>query len=224
MVLRSAIVVGLLFAATPSVFAGFIATTGVNAVSTPAGSLAGPQVGDTFATSAPGTLTTYTPFTPADPQLDGVDLSNYRYDLNGTVTSVNLALGYVTYAGSYDIYYNLGGTGPAAPDIAVSEGTFSILAAFTSGTNNATLTGTLIQSPSFSVPAPFADLSYGGNPVVYTGVYDGTNPGVSGTIQGSLIQTAAFPSGGLPSTPEPASLGLLALGATALMARRRAAR
>jgi hypothetical protein len=216
MALRALAVAGLVLAATPSAFAGFIATTGTDAVSTPA--VSGPAVGDAFATIGHGTLTNYIPLGPTDPQSLG-DLSDYVYDLNGTVTQVGTgaAANLITYAGTYDVDYVNGGT-----TTTVSEGTFTILAQFIAGTNNATLNGSLIQTPGFAVPAPFADLSYGGNPVVYSGFYTGTNPGVSGTIQGSLIQAAAFPSGGgTPGAPEPASLGVLGLGATALLARRR---
>jgi hypothetical protein len=221
MILRAAIVAGLVFAATPSVFAGFIATTGTDAVLTPA--VGGPAVGDAFSTSATGgTLTSYIPLGPTDPQSLG-DLSNYRYDLSGEVTEIGstpASANLITYAGTYDVDYVNGST-----VIPVSEGTFTILAQFGLGgaPNNASLNGSLIQTPGFVVPAPFADLSYGGNPVVYTGTYIGSDPGVSGTIQGSLIQAAGTPSGG-STAPEPASIGLLAIGATALVARRRAAK
>lgn len=196
-----------------SAFAGFTVTTGTNGVNTPQGAQPGPQVGDTFATSAPGTFTGYVADTPADPQLTGADLPFYRYTLNGAVSNVSGALSnIITYTGTYDIFYDLGLDGSKSTgDPDVSAGNFSITGTF-NGTPIAALTGTLTQTSGPTNPA-FRDLSEGGNPVLYTGTYTETNPGVSGTIQGALRQNAIV--------PEPASLGLLGIAGIATLRRRR---
>jgi hypothetical protein len=201
-------------AATP-VFAGYTATTSVDTVLTPEGSQPGPQVGDTFDTQTSGGFLTYTPDTPNDPQITGGDLPNYRYTLDGTVASVDTLTGMVDYTGTYRIFYDLNHNGlyDSGSDPSVSSGDFNITATFIPGTNNATLSGDLTQTAGPSNPA-FADLSEGGNPVLYTGTYDGTEPGVLGTIVGTLRQNAVV-------VPEPASFSLLAIGAVSLMGRRR---
>lgn len=195
-------------AASPLALAGYTATTGVDPVSTPSGPLAGPQVGDAFATTTPGTFTSFVGDTPADAQVTGGDLNFYRYTLSGAVTGVDLLLGRVDYAGTYTIFYdgNLDGAEGGPADPRVSRGTFTITALFTPGTNNAVLTGLLTQTSGPAVAA-FRDLSYGGNGVEYTGAYVGTNPGVSGFIQGALRQNAVVPA---PAAGALAGAGLLA--------------
>ena len=201
-------------AITPSVRAGYTAVTTTDNVLTPTNGLPGPQpqIGETFNTQTSGGFASFTPDTPADPQIT-TDLSSYRYTLDGSVASVNLLTGVVDYTGNYRIFYDLNHDNLFdGSDPSVSSGTFNIVATFVPATNNATLAGQLNQTQGPSNPA-FKDLSYGGNRVLYTGLYQGTNPGVSGTIQGALRQNAL--------APEPASLMVVVLSGAGLLARRR---
>ncbi len=189
--------------------AGFTATTGLTTVSTPAGIEPGAQVGDVFATTTAGTFTTFVPDTAADPQI-GPDLANYRYSLNGSVASVSGALNnIIAYSGTYRIFYdqNLDGI----EDVLVSGGTFTLTATFAAG--GAVLSGELNQTQGPALPV-FADLSYGGSPVLYTGTYVETVPGLQGTIAGTLRQNAVIPA--------PGAAAALALGGLVAARRRRA--
>jgi hypothetical protein len=201
-----------LFAVSPA-FAGFTATTGTNATANTDIGTPGGSVGDSFAVSQ-GTFSTVIPDTPADPQIAAGDLPNYGYTLSGTITAVDTTLNQATYAGAYEIFYNLDGNHTLdSGDIAVSKGNFNAVAQFT-GVNTATLTGQLTQTSGPGNPA-FRDLSYGGSPVDFTGLYVDNNPlGPSpvGTLTATLRQNAI--------APEPASLAALALGGLVLRRRR----
>jgi hypothetical protein len=205
----------LVLASAAPVFAGYTAVTNTTTVSTPEQNPGGPTVGDTFATTTPGSFATYIPDTPNDPQITQNDLSAFRYTLNGSIQTINTTAGLIDYTGNYSIFYDINNNNTYDPgtDPIVSAGTFTIDATFIPLTNDATLVGTLTQTTG---PAQgFADLSEGGHSVNYTGTYMGTDPGVSGTIQGTLTQTAVV--------PEPASLGLIGIGSLGLLRRRRQA-
>jgi hypothetical protein len=192
------------------VFAGYTAVTNPTTVDTP--SSGGPAVGDAFDTPTPGSFLSFIGDTPADPTITGGDLSRYLYTLNGSINSIDTLAGVINYTGSYDIFYDLAGSGMFnASDPTVSAGNFDIDATFIPATNNAALTGTLTQTTGPSNPA-FDDLSYGGNPVDVTGTYVGNDPGVSGIIDATLRQNAV---------PEPTSMAFLGLGALALLRKRR---
>jgi hypothetical protein len=193
-------------------FAGYTAITTTDTVNTP--STGGPVVGDLFSTATSGGFTSFIGDTPNDPTLTGNDLPYYRYTLDGSITSINSLTDQIEYTGAYSIFYdlNLDGTFETG-EPTVSTGDFTIFATFLPGTNDAALTGDLTQTAGPSNPA-FADLSEGGRPVLYTGTYDGNDPGVSGTIQGTLRQNAVV-------VPEPASMGILCLGGLLLGRRRR---
>jgi hypothetical protein len=200
----------LVFAASAvPALAGFTAVTNPTVVNTPA--TGGPAVGDAFNTPTPGSFTTFIGDTPADPTITGGDLSHYLYLLNGSIASITGPI--IDYTGTYDIFYDLAGSGAFnVNDPTVSAGNFNITATFIPATNDAALTGSLTQTSGPSNPA-FRDLSYGGNPVVVTGSYFGTNPGVSGIIDATLRQNAVV--------PEPSSLALLGIGGLTLLRRRR---
>ena len=201
-------------------FGGYTAITTTDAVLTP--SPIGPAVGLPFTVTDPsGGFSSFVGDTPADPTITGNDLSKYHYTLDGTTQSVDPATRENDYTGTYNIYYDLAGQTTYVPgaDPSVSMGTFNILATFGTGanSNNADLSGSLTQvtGPTGPGASNFRDLgsTYGNNPVVYTGTYTGTDPGVSGFLQGTLVQTAAV--------PEPASLGLIGFGVAALASGRR---
>lgn len=189
-----------------SALAGYTATIAPTVVNTPAGPNPGPDVGDAFTTQANGFFLSFLGDTPADLQLTGGDLNHYGFNLTGAVSSVNLLLGQVSYAGNYTIFYDIDLNGSA--DALVSGGTFTIDAQFDPTGVSAILTGMLTQTMPASNPA-FGDLSYGGNPVIFTGAYVGTVPGQQGVIDGVLRQNAFIPAPGAA-----ALLGLSGLVAT----------
>ncbi len=201
----------VVLAAQASVFAGYTATTGVNTVLTPAGPLPGAQIGDTFTTVVPGNFTSFIGDTSSDPTVT-TDLNFYRYLFDGTVSAVNGTE--VDYTGTYRIFYDLNLSNSFdAGDPSVSSGDFTLAALF-NAPGTAVLNGSLTQTAGPTNPA-FTDLGlkYGGAPTTYTGVYLETDPGVSGTISGTLRQAAAV--------PEPSIIGLLAAAPLAMGRRRR---
>lgn len=188
--------------------AGYTAVTGTDTVLTPDsnGNLIA-DVGETFATAAPGTFASFMPDGPTDPQINNNDLNLYTYSLDGAVSAVAGTM--VTYTGNYKIQY----LDPSSVVFDVSKGLFTIDAAFDAN-GGAMLDGWLNQVDGPSNPA-FADLGYLG-PVSYKGTYVPTIMGQGrenrGTIQGTLT---------CPGIPEPGSLALLATGLLPLLGLRR---
>jgi hypothetical protein len=196
--------------------AGFVATTGTNAVTNFNNNPApGAQVGDGFYIGGDsgigsGTFATYTPDGPSDPVL-GPDLSSYQYLLSGVVSSV--AGNVVDYAGTYRIYYDINGNGQYdSTDTSVSLGNSLFTATFGAG-NTASIVGSLTQTqgPTGPFASNFADLGarYGYHPVDLTGNYTGnaSNGGATGTLSATLTQTATVVP--LPKAAY-AGLGLIA--------------
>lgn len=209
---RKAFVAAVLSAALAvPAMAGFVVTTGTDTVNS---SSPPPSVGETF--SVPnGTFTAYVPDGPNDPQING-DLSNYGYNLDGTIQSIVGET--ITYTGTYEITYTFNpGTGTVV--VPVSTGDAAFTAVFAPGTNDAAVTGTLTQTegPQGPYASHFTDLGadYAGNPVDIAATYIGgiTDP-TTGTIQGTLTQTAT-------AVPEPATLSLLSLLSVAGLRRAR---
>lgn len=195
-------------------FAGYTATTGVDLGTNTDPGNDGATVGDSF-TIQGGTFTSFIPDGPSDPQLTGADLAFYRYNLTATVANVGPGA-QADYTGTYEIFYDLNLNGMNDDGLLVSGGTLAATASFFAP-NNATFTGQLFQTTGPSNPA-FADLSYGGNPVDFTGDYVGLGfgDGSQATFQSTLRQ-----DGGIDAVPEPATFSLLAMGIPMLMMRRR---
>lgn len=207
--MKTLVALAVVALATPA-FAGFTASTTLTNVLTPDTGFPGPELGETFATSPAGGFDGFTPDNALDPQITGGDLQFYRYTFSGAITA---AIGnVVTYTGTYSIFYDLDLNGVGGSDISVSSGDLVLTATFVTPFN-AVLNGILTQTSGPANPA-FADLSYGGSPVIYTGTYIGANPGVSGVIEGELRQNAVVPA--------PGAFALAALGGLAASRRRRA--
>ncbi len=217
----------MMIAAVPASFAraGFTVTTGTDLVTNTDTAPAGGSVGDSFSVGGlvngvdglpAGTFSTYTADGPSDPQILGSDLNFYRYNLSGTISSVigNLA----TYSGTYLIFYDQNLNGEPDEGLRVSGGTLSATGLFDPLTGEtAVFTGSLTQTQGPSNPA-FADLSYGGSPVMLTGAYTdstlGDGPSPTGTLVATLRQSAT-------TVPEPASALLFAIGGVIAMGLRR---
>jgi hypothetical protein len=203
-----------LLAAPRPAQAGFVAVTGTDTVNTPDsnGNLMA-DVGEVFATTpVGGSIVSWTPDTPLDPQINNADLARYRYSLNGTVQTVDYGIGLVKYGGVYQIYYDLNDNMLNDDGLIVSTGNFDINASFASGPSPASLQGTLTQTSGPNNPS-FADFGpYG--PVLYSGTYTATVPGQQGTIQGTLTSR-------VPAIPEPGTMALLSAGLLPLLGLRR---
>jgi len=205
--------------------AGFTATTGVDNVVNSDINAAGGSIGDSFSvgglvndddTQPGGTFVMFESDTSSDPQLSGGDLSFYRYNLTGTITDI--AANMVQYVGTYSIFYDLNSNGEPDELLFVSSGDFSASAAFDVTGEAATFMGSLTQTQGPSNTA-FADLSYGGHPVMISGTYAdstmGDGPSTTGTLTAVLRQTAQV-------VPEPTCAVLLLLGgAIGAIVRRR---
>lgn len=185
--------------------AGFTAVLGPVEVTNSGGSPA------TLTVTSPGTIVSYVPQTPADPQLTGNDLNHFKLTFtSATFTAPTPG----SIVGTYYLYYDLGLDGQDAGDPRISSGTFSFNAGALNSDGAYPLDGTITQILGPSNPA-LADLSYGqpNNPLSFTGFYNpgGATPNISGVI----VQGLAI--------PEPASMSLLGLPVLALAARRRRA-
>ena len=204
--------------AAPAAHAGFTATSGTDNVTV---LFPTPSVGNTLIINNnpnAGTLATYTPDTPADPQIGNSgtnDIALYGYTINALGTTLNTD-GSVTYAGIYEIFYNTDGNDTRdGTDISVSAGNITFVANQIGNTQLQVTAGELMQLTGPANPA-FADLSYGGSNVGFVGFINvPTVPGTSGTANLTFRQNAPI--------PEPATAGLIGVAAAGLLARRRRA-
>lgn len=224
--LQAACLVAMTAVASPAL-AGFTASTGADVGVYSDLGTSGTSVGDTF-TMFGGTFVAYVSDTALDPQISAGDLSEYGYIFEVTVATIsgNTA----TYNGTYEIFFNLDANNTRDPsDVSVSLGTLTATAVFTDP-NNSDFNASLTQTAG-PADAAYADLSYGGNPLTVTGLYQNfSTPGTasqSATFEGQIIQTADALDPRDPGTPnvtpvpEPATLGLLIMGLPLVLRRRR---
>jgi hypothetical protein len=166
-------------------------------------------VNDFFVTGALGTFADIQPDTPSDVFIHLNDLLSYRYTLVGQVVAASADE--VVYGGEYNIFIVLRPFDIPIAD--VSSGTFLLTAEFQTPTF-ANLTGTLTQDADQGGPddPSLPDLSYGGHPMSFAGIYNETEIGVGGLLQGIFRQNAV---------PTPGACALLGLAGLGLAARRR---
>jgi hypothetical protein len=218
----AAIVISL--GAGQAVHAGFTAQTSLLTVNNTDDGTPGGSVGDSFniggAVVSPdaiagGAFLAFLPDTPFDPQITGGDLNLFRFNLSGTIASVNANV--VNYDGDYLLFYDVDGDGEPNEGITVSAGDFAGTATFDVLTGEtAEFLGTLSQTQGPNNPN-FADLSYGGTDIVLTGTYldgAGIGPSPTGTLTATLRQNAV-------AVPEPATLALSGMAVIASLAIRR---
>jgi hypothetical protein len=223
--LSTVMLAALCAAVAAPAFAGFTVTTSPLTVNNTDLGAPGGSLGDSFsiggalatADSIPGgTFLTYIPDTPFDPQITGGDLNLFRFNLTGTIT--NIAGNVATYDGDYLIFYDQTGDGEPNEGLIVSGGDFAGSAIFDLATGEtATFTGTLTQTQDPN-NATFADLSYGGSPVLLSGTYIdstlGNGPSATGTLTATLRQNAV-------GIPEPGTFALASIGVVGALLRRR---
>ncbi|MBX3384377.1 MAG: hypothetical protein KF864_12805 [Phycisphaeraceae bacterium] len=184
--MAGAVAAGALCASTAS--AGFVFQTSRHFVMTPrSGGFF--DVGDLFFTDGLAGFLSYVPDTADDPNINPADLPYYKYSFFGEVVATGNNS--VVYGGFYSIVIDLLPYG--IPDFDVSYGQFAIVADFNQP-GRAVLSGVLNQLEGPSDPSIF-DLSYGGNPITYSGIYIETDPGVGGQIEG-IFRQDAIPSPG----------------------------
>jgi hypothetical protein len=200
------------FAASPAL-AGFIANSGSDVITMTDST---PSTGDTL-TINDGNLSTYTPDTPADPQIT-TDLARYQYTFSATAGVPNPD-GSVPYTGTYELFYDLDHSNSlSAGDPDVSDGVLNLTVKqeVVLGTSTLDVTfGSLNQTGPTQPNPPFADLSYGGVPVGFGGTID------IPTSLSSTTGTANLVFQQIAQAPEPCSIGLLGAGMLMLGRRRK---
>jgi hypothetical protein len=209
--LRAVIFLWLAAIASP-VSAGYLAETNFDVVNNTGVGWFGASPGDTFAITA-GTIAALFPDAPADLHIPAGTLHNYGYTMNGTAVSV--AGGVVHYHGTYEIFYNLDGNNTRNPgDLRVSAGTLTAEATIVPLLNMGVFNGQLTQTQGPQIPS-LPDVSYGGNPIDWFGIYVGIPlfPAIA-TMQSTLRQDV------LP-VPEPTSFAVLAIGLAGLVCFRK---
>jgi hypothetical protein len=198
----------VLTAAAPAL-AGYVAVSGLSDPVIVSDSTI--STGDTLIVNS-GTFSNYQPDGLSDPQIAG-DLPRYGWTLNATAGSQSG--GIWTYSGNYVVFYDVDNDDlfDDATDYHLSKGlaSFTVQPVLNLSTIQLTVTaGQLNQSQGPELPSTFADISYG-NPIGFGGTITINNaaPANSST---ALTFTAV---------PEPAALGLLGMGALALVRRKR---
>lgn len=163
-------------------------------------------VNDLFWTGEFGTFSEIYRDSAYDLNIQPADLVTYRYTLSGQVIAASNES--VVYSGEYEVFIVLGHIRIAD----VSAGSFLLSAEFQSP-SRAILRGDLIQDPGRGPGDPsLPDLSYGGFPIEFSGVYEETLVGVGGLLEGEFRQDAI---------PSPATALLLGVTGFGFATRRR---
>jgi hypothetical protein len=171
----------LSFGAVQSSF-GFTAVTSVSNVTIVDIGLPGPSVGDQFQVLG-GSFSSYTPGV-GDPVISAADLHFYRFNMAGTVSSINSLI--VNYSGFYEIFYdgNTDGMLSDPLDFSFSAGTLDLAVDF-NASNPFPVAGALHQLTG--PPQGFPSAGFSNPNATFTGTYtqNFTKPGgeLNGTIQ-----------------------------------------